>query len=100
MPVTGWLRGAAVKLTSMRGPADVERCLDPTPAVAEAMIAEASSAHSLVRIRRNRSAHVIQRRPMTEESTSSRARAVPFLIAVVISAALILSAPFVGRIRG
>jgi hypothetical protein len=37
---------------------------------------------------------------MTGESTRPRARAVPFLIAIVVSAVLVLSAPFVGRIRG
>ena len=37
---------------------------------------------------------------MTEEPIRSRLRLGPFVIAIVVSAVLILSAPFVGRIRG
>lgn len=37
---------------------------------------------------------------MTEASTRARLRAGPFAMAIVVSAALVLSAPFVGRIRG
>ncbi len=36
---------------------------------------------------------------MTEQSPPSPVRAVPFVIAIVVSAVLVLSAPFVGRIR-
>ena len=37
---------------------------------------------------------------MTEQLPRLRVRALPFVIAIVVSAVLVLSAPFVGRIRG
>src|SRR5688572_11556357 len=37
---------------------------------------------------------------MAEQSMLARVWAVPFVVAIVVSAVLVLSAPFVGRIRG